>query len=255
MMDATVQTVDIIIMEECNMRLCTIIFPETSSPRIKEYTFKIPKMLYVKEGDILRNSNYGDAPMKVVRVFDYPVGAYNVYNGHLLKELLPEDTQIDRPSKINNQTSNNMETRNISITLEQAMKWYNSGNATLRTLALNAYTSDELELNYDLIASRVDKAYGQCITPMCEYKKFQVLAKLAIIAEYYNKNWKKTTYNTGYFLGNYNSGNGPVVEILNGVGVYQHTTVQYAGVVYFKNQEDAIKAVKILGDEVKELFK
>ena len=255
MMDATVQTVDIIIMEECNMRLCTIIFPETSSPRIKEYTFKIPKMLYVKEGDILRNPNYENAPMKVIRVFDYPVGVCNFYNGYLLKELLPEDTQIDRPSKINNQTSNNMETRNISITFEQAIEWYNSGNTTLRTLALNAYTKDELELNYDFIASRVDKAYGQCITPMCENKKFQVLAKLAIIAKYYNKNWKKTTYNTGYFIGNYKSGNGPVVEILNGVGVYQHTTVQYAGVVYFKNQEDAIKAVKILGDEVKELFK
>lgn len=255
MMDATVQTVDIIIMEECNMRLCTIIFPETSSPKIKEYTFKIPKMLYVKEGDILRNTNYQNSPMKVIRVFDYPVGACNFYNGYLLKELLPEDTQIDRPSKINNQTSNNMETRNISITLEQAMEWYNSGNTTLRTLALNAYTKDELELNYDLIASRVDQACGCFNTPMCEYKKFQVLAKLAIIAKYYNKNWEKTTYNTGYFIGNYNSGNGPVVEILNGVGVYQHTTVQYAGVVYFKNQEDAIKAVKILGDEVKELFK
>lgn len=254
MMDATVQTVDIITMEECNMRLCTIIFPETSSSRIKEYTFKIPKMLYVKEGDILRNTNYQNSPMKVVRVFDYPVGACNFYNGYLLKELLPEDTQIDRPSKINNQTSNNMETRNISITLEQAIEWYNSGNTTLRTLALNAYTKDELELNYNLIASRVDQACGCFNTPMCEYKKFQVLAKLAIIAKYYNKNWEKTTCNTGYFLGNY-SGNGPVVEILNDVGVYQHTTVQYAGVVYFKNQEDAIKAVKILGDEVKELFK
>lgn len=40
----------------------------------------------------------------------------------------------------------------------------------------------------------------------------------------------------------------------NGVGVYQHNTVQYAGVVYFKNQEDAIKAVKILGKRVKSLF-
>lgn len=29
---------------------------------------------------------------------------------------------------------------------------------------------------------------------------------------------------------------------------------QYAGVVYFKNQEDAIKAVKILGKRVKSLF-
>lgn len=39
-----------------------------------------------------------------------------------------------------------------------------------------------------------------------------------------------------------------------GVGVYQHNTVQYAGVVYFRNQEDAIKAVKILGKRVKSLF-
>lgn len=31
-------------------------------------------------------------------------------------------------------------------------------------------------------------------------------------------------------------------------------TVQYAGVVYFRNQEDAIKAVKILGKRVKSLF-
>ena len=80
------------------MKLCTIIFPETSSSRIKEYTFKIPKMLYVKEGDILRNINYQNSPMKVIRVFDYPVGVYNIYNGHLLKELLPDDTQIESPS-------------------------------------------------------------------------------------------------------------------------------------------------------------
>ena len=30
--------------------------------------------------------------------------------------------------------------------------------------------------------------------------------------------------------------------------------VQYAGIVYFRNQEDAIKAAKILGDRVKNLF-
>ncbi len=149
---------------------------------------------------------------------------------------------------------NNMKARNISVTLEQAREWYNSGNATLKTLALNAYTEDELELNYNLIESKIDKACGCFNTPMCEQKKFQVLAELAIIAKYYNKGWKKTTCNTGYFLGNYNSGNSPVVETLNGVGVYQHNTVQYAGVVYFRNQEDAIKAVKILGERVKSLF-
>lgn len=38
------------------------------------------------------------------------------------------------------------------------------------------------------------------------------------------------------------------------VGVYKHNTVQYAGIVYFKNLEDVIKAVKILGNKVKNLF-
>lgn len=161
--------------------------------------------------------------------------------------LMGSDSDIDK--------QRNMKARNISVTLEQAIEWYNSGNVTLKTLALNAYTKNELELNYSLIESKVDQACGCFNTPMCEQKKFQVLAKLAIIAKYYNKDWKKTTCNTGYFLGNYNSGNGPIVETLSGVGVYQHNIVQYAGVIYFKNQEDAIKAAKILGDEVKELFK
>lgn len=104
------------------MRLCTIVFPESSSSRTKEYTFKIPKMLYVREGDILRNPNYGNAPVKVVRVFDYPVN--NVYNGYILKELEPLDTQIESPSARfdNNQTNNNMEKRNITVSLEDAGK-------------------------------------------------------------------------------------------------------------------------------------
>lgn len=124
------------------MRLCTIVFPESSSSRTKEYTFKIPKILYVREGDILRNPNYGNTPMKVVRVFDYPVK--NVYKGYILKELLPEDIQIDRPSKINNQTNNNIEKRNITVSLEEARNWYNSEDQTLRKLALQAYTEEEL---------------------------------------------------------------------------------------------------------------
>lgn len=45
-----------------------------------------------------------------------------------------------------------------------------------------------------------------------------------------------------------------IVNTCNGVGVYQHNMVQYAGVIYFKNQGDAIKAVKILGESIKDLF-
>ena len=142
-----------------------------------------------------------------------------------------------------------METRNISVTLEQARKWYNSGNTTLRELALNAYTKDELELDYNSIDREVDQICTCVCIPKCEGKKFQVLAKLATIAKYYNKDWKKTACNTGYFIGNYNNGNSPAIDI------YTNSSAQYTGVVYFKNYKDAAKALKILGNEVKELFK
>ena len=149
-----------------------------------------------------------------------------------------------------------METRRIiSITLEQAREWYNSENDTLRTLALNAYTKDELEPDYNSIDREVDQICTCICIPKCEGKKFQVLAKLATIAKYYNKDWERTIYNTGYFISNCNPGNGPADAYYKNVGVYKHTSAQYAGVVYFKNYKDAVKAIKILGDEVKELFK
>lgn len=148
-----------------------------------------------------------------------------------------------------------METRNISVTLKQAREWYNSGNNTLRILALNAYTKDELELNYHSIDREVDQICTCVCIPRCEGKKFQVLAKLTTIAKFYNKDWERNIYNTGYFISNRNPGNGPVDDCYKDVGVYEHISEQYAGIVYFRNSEDAIKALKILGDEVKELFK
>ena len=141
-----------------------------------------------------------------------------------------------------------METRNISVTLEQAREWYNSENDTLRTLALNAYTKEELELDYNSIDREVDQICTCVCIPKCEGKKFQVLAKLATIAKYYNKDWEKTACNLGYFIWKYNDVNSPI-------SIHTSSISQYAGVVYFKNYNDAAKAIEILGDEVKELFK
>lgn len=39
-----------------------------------------------------------------------------------------------------------MESRNITLTLEKAREWYNSGSADLREVALQAYTKDELKI-------------------------------------------------------------------------------------------------------------
>ena len=144
--------------------------------------------------------------------------------------------------------------RKVSLNEVSSYKWYNSGNSTLRTLALSAYTEDELKFNLKYINSKVCNTCFCASVPANEAEKYNTLADLAIIAKFFNGSWKKTTNNTGYFLGNFNAGCGPVVDTCNGVGVYQHNTVQYAGVVYFRNQEDAIKAVKILGKRVKSLF-
>ena len=265
MMDATVQTVDIITMEECNMRLCTIIFPETSSSRIKEYTFKIPKMLYVKEGDILRNTNYQNSPMKVIRVFDYPVGACNFYNGYLLKELLPCETSIETPSTRfnNNQTSNSMEKRNIAVSLEEARNWYNGENQTLRKLALQAYTEAELSepQNFREVLKALGiqslnvgmKVNGKEVSSVEIGNEFAIHIKLMFIAKYFNGTWKPEMDKTKYFLGrtpySYDIPNSAKLD--NGYYIGIHERVAYPGIVYFRKEENVRKAYEMLKDELK----
>lgn len=39
-----------------------------------------------------------------------------------------------------------METRNIAVTLEEAKEWYNSGNTTLKEVALQAFSEKELKV-------------------------------------------------------------------------------------------------------------
>lgn len=245
------------------MRLCTIVFPESSSSRTKKYTFKIPKMPYVREGDILRNPNYGNAPMKVVRVFDYPVK--NVYNGYILKELLPKDTQIDRPSKINNQTNNNMEKRNITVSLEEARKWYNGKDQTLRKLALQAYTEKELNepqnFNEVLEALGIEnlnlnmKVEGEIPNAVQVKEMSQEIGselilhmKLAFIARYFNGTWKPDMKQTKYFLArthhSYDLPNS--IKLDNNYCIGTHERVMYPGIVYFQKQEDVRKAYEML---------
>ncbi len=46
-----------------------------------------------------------------------------------------------------------MKERNITVTLEKAVEWYNSGNDTLKEVALQAFSRDELLYNYRNIKS------------------------------------------------------------------------------------------------------
>ena len=147
-----------------------------------------------------------------------------------------------------------MEKRNIKVTLEQAIEWYNSGNKTLRTLALTVFTEEELTFNINYIFNTIPHG-GLCISvPSLEAcRVVSALADLAVIAKYFNGDWEKTPSNTGYFLGQSNTDS--VKDVMKGVKVMCHNTVKYPGVVYFRNPEDPIKAMKILGDRARDLFK
>lgn len=225
-----------------------------SDPQVrnmKQYKFLCPYDM-VQVGDMIEDDRYSQR-MQVVGCTQC---VNDVQDGIILKTIQPSKIngiKVICDWSTNNKQIGNMEARNISVTLEQAREWYNSGNSTLRTLALNAYTEQEL-MGYDYIKQLVKREATSVIVPEGEVKKITVHSKLAIVAKYFNGSWNKTTRNTGYFLGNYSTSCGPVVDTCNGVGVYQHNMVQYAGVIYFKNQEDAIKAIKILGESVKDLF-
>lgn len=154
------------------------------------------------------------------------------------------------------QQSNNrqMESRNIKVTIEQAREWYNSGNATLKTLALNTFTEEELMMCLAYVYKNVETDVIAFDVPNGEREKFSVKADLAVLAKYFNGDWKMKPGVKGYFLGNFIDSCGRPIATFNKVGIYEHHTVQYEGITYFKSQESAIKAAKLLEDRLKLLF-
>ena len=227
---------------------------------MKQYMFLCPYDR-IQAGDMIEDNRYS-TPMQVVgwngctaQVQDgitLKTIEPSKLNGVKVKCVLPlngSDFDIDKQR-------NNMEARNISVTLEQAREWYNSGNSTLRTLALNTYAKNEL-IGYEYMKSFVDKVTFNLTIPTNDGSKVLTNSKLAIIAKYLNGSWTMSAGKTGYFIGKSSMGGSSViaqVDLTNGIAIYEHKTVQYAGIVYFKSAEDAKKAAKMLGAEIGYLF-
>lgn len=96
-----------------------------------------------------------------------------------------------------------METRQISLTLEKAKEWYNSGNEALREAALQAYTEDELKtVHFSEIKSFEDacKALNLCVKDvMYDLSRIHLFGrhliaiyKLDIIRKALNGDWKSS---------------------------------------------------------------
>ena len=229
---------------------------------MKQYMFLCPYDR-IKAGDIIDDNRYS-TPMQVV---SWNRNTAQVQDGITLKTIEPSklngvkvkvkcalplngsDFDIDKQR-------NSMEARNISVTVEQAREWYNSGNPILRTLALNAYAKNEL-IGYEYMKSCVDNETLGLTIPLNDFNKVRINSKLAIIAKYLNGSWTMNAGKTGYFIGKSSMGGSSViaqVDLTNGIAIYEHKTVQYAGIVYFKNAADAKEAAQMLGVEIWCLF-
>lgn len=234
------------------------------------YSFHAKKYMFlcnydcVTVGDLITDPRYTSS-MMVVQITDK---SDRVQEGITLKDIYIthiDGTPISQPVGLSNGSiikeirENNMEKRTIKVTLEQAIEWYNSDNEALKKLALTVFTEEELTLNMNYIRNTVS-ANCVCINvPIGTGTKARALTDLLVIAEYFNKGWKKTPSNTGYFLGqsNLRFSNDPkaiAIKGLSHIGIVEHNTAMYPGIIYFKEKEDLIKAVKIMGDKIKDLF-
>lgn len=106
-----------------------------------------------------------------------------------------------------------METRNVSVTLDKAKEWYNSGNAALKEVALQAFTEEELKgTDYKCITTieEAKKALKiqdielvvnvKGITEPTHFEHLVAINKIDIICKALNGDWKPSlTSGTVYY--------------------------------------------------------
>lgn len=94
--------------------------------------------------------------------------------------------------------------RNITVTLEKAKEWYNSDNATLKEVALQAFSEEELNVfNYTKVKTFKDALLCICKLNSCEYNsivetvnRLRVTSKAS--AAMFMLNIVRKVLNTGY---------------------------------------------------------
>lgn len=89
-----------------------------------------------------------------------------------------------------------MKERNLKVTLDKAREWYNSGNETLREIAVQAFSENELKFDFRNIKSLGDACkvlnlnYDEIIVKSCRVKDISksaaALFKLSVIRKALN---------------------------------------------------------------------
>lgn len=136
--------------------------------------------------------------------------------------------------------------RNIKVSLEKAREWYKS-EGTLREIALQAFTKDELEAlpTLEEIFDRVVKNTPSClVVPTKETLKWTIMHRLAVVAEYLNNGWRPDWTNN-------NEAKYYIFKDFQLKEIQIATTYSCSnGCVYFKTKELAEAAIKIIGKDI-----
>lgn len=91
--------------------------------------------------------------------------------------------------------------RNITITLEKAREWFNSGNTSLREVALQAFSEDELKSSFKNITTFEEA----CKALELNYDTMSIVAKSIAVtsrasADMFQLNIIRKALNLGYNL-------------------------------------------------------
>ena len=152
-----------------------------------------------------------------------------------------------------------MEERYIKISFEKAKEWYNSNNSSLKEIALQAFTKEELEIIdlKELIKSLLSYIYFtdtqrvqlESLINRKDITKISAPKLLRILSVYFNEIvWKKKEGEEGFFF--YKKEGGFMHSSPKIMDKYwcisSHTSVCYPTLVYFKREKDCKEAYNVM---------
>ena len=114
-----------------------------------------------------------------------------------------------------------MITKNIPITFTLAQAWYKSGNSTLKSLALKAFTEEELNsATSNRIKSfeelqNIDTVSIPSVEPLNE--AFVAYAKLILLRNSYVEGWPKEWLNDVKYAIRFNGGSTPKISPIRSI--------------------------------------
>ena len=145
-----------------------------------------------------------------------------------------------------------MEKRNIQISLEEAIEWYNSDNSFKKELALKAYSETELSISTysNILALLKNEAKVNSISKGTTYKKLLNIAKY--YSSIYPIDCDSHLHTQNYYI--ITKTGISAVGIIHKDFVISKCVYKSGYEIAFNSSEAAKKAIDILGDELNILF-